>query len=91
MWYRVRLGLLRRLKLALIASNENSNEDDISTALVFLADQAYFILNGSFGADTWSFKKIKKAMDRCGLSEEEMDTAIFELKSSVNKFNELLQ
>ncbi len=64
---------------------------DISTPLVFLADQAYFLISGTMGADNWSFKKIKEALTRCRLREDELDGAMLMLHESIESVHSLLR
>ena len=65
--------------------------EDISTPLVFLADQAYFLISGTMGADIWSFKKIKEALTRCRLREDELDGAMLMLHESIEGVHSLLR
>jgi putative nucleotidyltransferase with HDIG domain len=69
---------------------EKAPQGDISTPLVFLADQAYFLIGGTMGADSWSFKKIKEALTRCRLTEDDLDRAMLMLHESMKSVQGLL-
>jgi putative nucleotidyltransferase with HDIG domain len=70
---------------------EEAPRDDVSTPLVFLADRMYFLIGGTMGADNWSFKRIKEALTRCGLREEDLDSAILMLRESLKSVQDLLR
>jgi len=70
---------------------EKAPIEDISTPLVFLADQAYFLIGGTMGADTWSFRKIKEALTRCRLREDDLDSAMLTLHESMKSVQGLLR
>lgn len=70
---------------------EKAPIEDISTPLVFLADQAYFLIGGTMGADTWSFRKIKEALTRCRLREDDLDSAMLALHESMKSVQGLLR
>ena len=70
---------------------EKAPLEDISTPLVFLADQAYFLIGGTMGADTWSFRKIKEALTRCQLREDDLDSAMLTLHESMKSVQGLLR
>lgn len=69
---------------------EKAPIEDISTPLVFLADQTYLFIGGTMGADTWSFRKIKEALTRCRLSEDDLDRAMLSLHESMKNVQGLL-
>ena len=69
---------------------EKAPLEDVSTPLVFLSDQLCFITGGTTGADRWSFRRIKKALTRCGLEEDDLDGAVLMLRKSLKEVQELL-
>ncbi len=70
---------------------EKAPLEDISTPLVFLSDQVYFLIGGAMGADSWSFKKIKEALIRCRLREDDLDGAMLMLRKSLKSVQDLLR
>ena len=70
---------------------EKAPLEDISTPLVFLSDQVYFLIGGAMGADSWSFKKIKEGLIRCRLREDDLDGAMLVLRKSLKSVQDLLR
>jgi len=70
---------------------EEAPLEDISTPLVFLSNQVYFLVGGTMGADSWSFKKIKDALKRCRLKEYDLDDAMLMLHEQLKSFQDLIR
>jgi putative nucleotidyltransferase with HDIG domain len=70
---------------------EKAPPDDVSTPLVFLADRVSFFIDGTVGADSWSFKRIKEALTRCRLTEDDLDGAVPMLREALKSVQDLLR
>ena len=70
---------------------EKAPVEDISTPLVFLADRVHFLVGGTMGADTWSFRRIKEGLTRCHLREDDLDAAMFMLHEALKGVEDLLR
>ena len=70
---------------------EEAPLEDISTPLIFLADQVYFLVVGTKGAENWSFKKIKDALKRCRLKEYDLDDAMIMLHEPLKSVQDLIR
>lgn len=70
---------------------EKAPPDDVSTPMVFIADRLCFLIDGTVGADFWSFKRIKEARTRCRLTEDDLDSAMLILRESFQSVQDLLR
>jgi HD-like signal output (HDOD) protein len=70
---------------------EKADAADVHTPLVYLADQAYILISGTTGTDTWSLAKIKQAMTRCRIRVADLDDALRLMRKSSQKVQQLLQ
>jgi len=69
---------------------EKASSDDMATPLVYLADQVYVLVSGNRGDDRWCFTTFKQAMDRCRLTEADMDASMLILNETSKNIHQLL-
>jgi len=69
---------------------EAAPADSMGPYLVYLSDRVQVLISGTPGADQWSFKAVSHALQRCGLTDDDMDASMMQLREASKNIHQLL-
>jgi len=70
---------------------ERVKQGDPYTVLVYLADRGCKLAGTGIGVDAWSFREFRYALKRAGISEEDMDSSLVELKRDMRRISQVIR